>query len=285
MKILVTGGAGFIGSHLVDSLIAEGHEVVVQDNISTGKREWVNPKASFVAGDIRDYSTVENAIRGCSAVFHLAAQTDVRKSIEDPEYDYQVNVVGSKNVFAAAKWVGAKIVFASSAAIYGDKSPASEGDLPNPISVYGRNKLEAEMLCPDGSFIARLFNVCGPRGHGVVNTFCEAMLKGKELEIRGDGHQTRDFVHVSDVVNALVIGLNTNGTFNVGTGKAISILDVLHIIESVFAKKAKVRFVPPVEGDILHSVANIQKIRGLGWKPKLSSEEGVHETAKAILKT
>ena len=146
MKVLVTGGAGFIGSHLVDALVHH-HEVVVFDNFATGRPEWVNPRAKLVEGDVLDSSDISKSIAGCRAVFHLAAQTDVRKSIEDPEKDYGINFAGAKNVFDAAKFVGAKVVFTSSAAVYGDApAPVSEDTETRPISQYGWNKLSAWCL-------------------------------------------------------------------------------------------------------------------------------------------
>src|SRR3989344_659979 len=176
MKTLVTGGAGFIGSHLAGALMAAGHDVVVLDNLSRGTKQNVPAKARFVKGDIRNEDDVAKAVRGCSFVFHLAAQTEVR--FEDPEKDFQVNFSGAKNVFDAARSVGAKVIFASSAAVYGDgKLPLREAGEKKPISDYGRNKLKAEKLLGDGAFIVRIFNVYGPSGPGVINRFCEKLKK------------------------------------------------------------------------------------------------------------
>ena len=284
MKILVTGGAGFIGSHLVDRLVTE-HEVVVLDNLSVGKSEWLNSKAKLIKGSVTDEKAVERAMSGCDVVFHLAAQTDIKKSSEDPKHTYLVNVVGSKNVFRIAEAKGAKVIFVSSAAIYGPKVPACEDDEPQPMSEYGRSKLEAEKLCPKGAFVARLFNVVGPRGRGVVYAFCEAIRTGSGVVISGSGKQTRDFVYVSDVVEALLLGLRYSGIYNVGTGKETSVLDALRIVEDVAGKKANVKFVAAISGELARSVADIRKISRLGWKARYTSEEAVREAARVLLRT
>jgi UDP-glucose 4-epimerase len=283
MKILVTGGAGFLGSHLVDELVRR-HEVVVLDNLSTGRQGWINPKAKLATGDVRDLDTVEAAMSGCKAVFHLAAQTDVRKSQEDPEFDYEANVVGSQRVFQAAQREGAKVVFASSAAVYGNALPPVAEDAPlNPISQYGWNKLQAERIAPADSFIARIFNAYGSRGRGAINAFCSSALKGEEAEIRGTGLQTRDWVYVDDIVAALLLGLNTKGIFNVGTGRETTLLAALHIAEKMAGKEVGIKFVPGIAGEISRSAADIRKIKEeIGWSPRVSLEEGVRRILRAL---
>lgn len=283
MKVLVTGGAGFVGSHLVDALV-QYHEVVVLDNFSAGRAEWVNPRAKLVEGDILDKDDIARAIFGCRAVFHLAAQTDVRKSIEDPDYDYGVNFSGAKNVFEEAKFVGAKVIFASSAAVYGDAPvPVKEDDATNPISQYGWNKLQAERIAPAGTFIARMFNVYGPRGKSVVNAFCENIKKGREVVINGTGLQTRDIIYVGDVVDALILGLNHTGVYNIGTGKEITVLALLHMVESVVGKPAKICYGPGIRGEISRSQADISRaVRELKWEPKTPRRRGIELTAASI---
>lgn len=274
MKILVTGGAGFIGSHLVDRLISEGHDVAVLDNLSSGKREWVNKKARFIAGDIRDPTTVATAMQDCSAVFHLAAVTDARSSDEDTIY--QVNYLGAEHVFTLAAAKNCKIIFTSSAAVYGDTLPCKEDGKCTPISQYGKSKLKAEALAARGNaFTARLFNCYGPKSKSVVSTFCEKIPDYKDVTVFGSGLQTRDFVHVNDVVNALFLGIEKSGVYNVGTGTETSVLHLIDLIHKITNSKPNKKFTPPVEGDIKRSRAEIVKIKKLGWEPKISLEDGV----------
>lgn len=284
MKILVTGGAGFIGSNLVDELI-KSHDVVVLDNLTTGKKENINPKAIFIKGDIREERDVKKAMAGCSVVFHLAAQTDVMKSVENPDLDYQVNVVGSQVVFSAARNVGAKIIFTSSAAVYGDAKPPHNEDMEcKPISDYGKNKSRAErLLKKDGNaFIARAFNCYGPDGNSVINTFCSQLRAGKEITIFGNGLQTRDFIYITDVVSALMLGLKKSGTYNIGSGSETSVLNLVDMIAAVSGKKPKMKFERPREGEIERSRADISKIKRLGWAPKVTLEEGVEKVWESV---
>jgi len=269
MKILVTGGAGFIGSHLVDSL--EGHEVVVLDSFYSGKKEWVH-NAKLVEGDIRDAGDVAKAIHGCEAVFHLAAISEARAT--DENLVYNTNFLGSKNVFEAAKAVKAKVIFTSSAAVYGESRGAKETDVANPVNQYGKSKLKCEHIIPDKSFIVRLFNVYGPRGHGVVNAFASAIPKYKGITIYGHGSQTRDFVHVDDVVSALLIGLQHEGTYNVGTGKDRSVTDIVQIISNLTRSTPDVTFAPATPGDVQRSRADISKISGI-WQPSVEIKQGI----------
>ncbi len=278
MKILVTGGAGFIGSHLVDALVHR-HDVVVLDSLATGRAEWLNPRAKLVEASIMDREDIARAIYGCKAVFHLAAQTDVRKSIEDPEFDYDINFVGAKNVFDEAKFVGAKIIFSSSAAVYGDAHvPVSEDDTTKPISQYGWNKLQAERILPPEALIARFFNVYGPRGRGAINHFCDSVKEGKEINVSGTGLQTRDFIYVDDVVDALILGLNASGVYNIGTGKEMTILSALHVVESVAGKPAKIAHTPGIKGEIARSFADVSRAKeALNWQAKTTLRQGVQK--------
>lgn len=273
MRVLVTGGAGFIGSYLVDRLISDGDDVAVLDNLSSGKREWVNKKAKFILGDIRDPSTVSTAMEGCNAVFHLAAITDARSSNDSV---YQVNYLGAENVFTLAAAKKCRIIFTSSAAVYGETLPCKEDGKCTPISQYGKSKLKAEALLPLGdAFTARLFNCYGPRSKSVVNKFCEKIPDYKDVTVYGSGLQTRDFVHVNDAVNALLLGIEKSGMYNVGTGVETSVLHLIDLIHKITNSKPNKKFTPPVEGDIKRSRAEIGKIRRLGWEPRIALEQGI----------
>ncbi len=275
MKVLVTGGCGFIGSHLVDRLILIGHDVVVLDNLSTGKKENLNKAAKFISGDVRNQTDVNKAAKDCKVIFHLAAIADVQAG-EDAVF--QTNFIGSTNVFKCAEKNKAKTIFTSSAAVYGDgKLPCNEDDTCKPVSQYGKSKLKAENLLKKQSdyFILRLFNVYGPRGYGVANNFCGKIPEYRDITIFGNGLQTRDFVFVNDVVDALLLGADNTGIYNAGTGKETSLLQLVDIIHNVSKAKPSVRFLPEKKGEIKRSKADISKIKKLGWKPKFSLEEGV----------
>ena len=233
MRALVTGGAGFIGSHLVDALVARGDEVTVVDDLSSGRRDNVSPAARLVEHDIRDPFESEAEV-----VFHLASQADVGTSVEKPAFDAQVNVVGTVNVLEAARRAGAGVVFSSTGgAIYGDvEAPAPETAPLRPVSPYGVAKLAAEAYLEGWrrihgarSVVLRFANVYGPRQSsalegGVVAIFLERMASGEDTLIFGDGEQSRDFVHVDDVVAALLAAAGRpEGVFNIGTGVETSV--------------------------------------------------------------
>lgn len=280
MKILVTGGAGFIGSHLVDRLVESGHQINVLDNFSCGKRDWLNKKATLFKGDVESIFDVKKAISGCDAVFHLAAVTDVRNS--DDDKIFRVNYMGSKNVFDAAEKQGAKTIFASSAAVYGNADlPNSEGTKLAPISAYGKTKLKAEKLLKD-AFIARIFNAYGPRGKSVINRFCANAKAGKKATVFGSGIQSRDYVYVSDVVNALLLGLDHAGTYNVAAGTETTLLNILDIIGDISGTEPSIEFGLPVEGEIKRSRADISKIKALGWSPAVSIEDGIRYVWRSL---
>ena len=247
MRCLVTGGCGFIGTHLVAALIEKGHEVVVLDNLTLGKKERLNSKARFILGDIRNPDDVKQAMENCKIVFHLAALTDLRTITE--EMDKEVNFEGSKNIFSVAQEIGARIIFTSSAAVYGNSS-ALEGVECKPLSYYGKNKLEIEKLCPENSFVVRLFNVYGPCGKSFVNTLCKKIPDEEEVVVYGDGSNTRDYVYVDDVVSALLWGINQNGIYNVGTGIETTVLGLIKTVERVLGKKARIKFEKENENEI-----------------------------------
>ncbi len=277
MKILVTGGAVFIGSHLVKKLLEKGHKVTIYDKFSTSKKEPIGD-AKLIEGDVRDADDVQRSMKDIEAVFHLAAISDARA---DEDLIYNTNFIGSKNVFEAAKEVGAKIVFTSSAAVYGETKLAKESGECRPINQYGKSKLRAEKICPDNAFIARLFNVYGHGGNGVINKFCRLIPNYEPVAVYGHGTQTRYFIYVGDVVNALLLGLEHSGVYNVGTGKETSILQLVDLIHDLTKSKPEIKFERPVEGEIMRSRADITKITATEWYPKVELADGVERTLKA----
>ncbi len=290
MRVLVTGGAGFIGSNLVDALVARGDDVVVLDDLSSGKRSNVNPAARFVEGSILTDALGE-AIKDAEVCFHLAAQADVPTSVARPEFDAQVNVVGTVRVLAAAG--DAPVVFSSTGgAIYGEcERPAREDDPLLPLSPYGIAKLCGEEYLAGWKRMhgtlhtaLRFANVYGPRQEaglegGVVAIFLNAMASGGETRIYGDGQQTRDFVHVDDVVRALLAATARGGVFNVGSGVETPILELHQLCGAVTGDLREPSLAPAREGDVLHSVLDVSRIeRELGWRPQVSLDEGLRGT-------
>jgi UDP-glucose 4-epimerase len=300
MKILVTGGAGFIGSHLVDRLLQEGHEVVVADDLSRGKRRNVSKAAGFYKRDIRS-KWMDGVFRRerPSVVFHLAAQMDVRKSVEDPMFDADVNVLGLLNVMQmSVKYGVRKVVFASSGgAIYGDQSvfPASESHPTTPVSPYGITKLVGEhylryyeKLAGIQTVSLRFANVYGPRQDphgeaGVVAIFTQKMLRGEQPIINGNGRQTRDFVFVDDVVeaNLAVLGKDVSGAYNVGTGVETTINELFTRLSECTKRGGKEIHGPAKKGEQARSVIDPTKLRNeLGWDPRVSFAEGLKRTVE-----
>lgn len=298
MKVLVTGGAGFIGSHLVDRLIQEGHEVVVVDNLSTGKRRNLSRAARFFKLDIQSWR-LERVFRNerPNVVMHLAAQMDVRKSVEDPVFDAQVNVLGTLNVLQQAVRHGVrKVVFSSSGgAIYGEQEiyPAPESHVTRPLSPYGISKLCGEQYLSYYQRVSglqvvnlRYANVYGPRQDpdgeaGVVAIFIQKLLNNEQAIVNGNGRQTRDFVYVEDVVeaNLAVMGQETQGTYNVGTGEETSINDVLRILVGHTNSTCKELHGPAKHGEQVRSVIDASKIRQeLSWEPRTELSEGLKRT-------
>ena len=226
-------------------------------------------------GDIEKKIDIEKAIKNCSVVFHLAALVDARGKDEDEMF--KINFTGAKNVFSSATKNKCKIIFTSTAAVYGDVYLAKEDTRCKPISDYGRSKFESEKLLGKNSFIVRLFNVYGPGGKGAVDLFCENIMKNKPVNIYGDGKQTRDFVYVSDVVDALILGMRNNGIYNVGSGTEITVKELIEKIEKISGEKAKLNYLPENKEEIKKSRADITRIKKLGWKPRVSLEEGIRE--------
>jgi UDP-glucose 4-epimerase len=298
MKVLVTGGAGFIGSHLVDRLVQEGHDVVVVDNLSTGKRRNLNRAARFYKLDIQSWR-LERVFRNerPSLVMHLAAQMDVRRSVEDPVFDAQVNILGTLNVLEQAVKHGVRrVIFSSSGgAIYGEQQafPAPESHVTQPLSPYGISKLCGEQYLSYYQRVSgvqyvslRYANVYGPRQDpegeaGVVAIFIRKFLSHEQPIINGNGRQTRDFVFVEDVVeaNLAATGQEVHGIYNVGTGQEISINDLFRNLVELTNATCKEVHGPAKKGEQARSVIDATKIRHeLGWDPKVELKEGLHRT-------
>lgn len=300
MKILVTGGAGFIGSHVVDRLILEGNEVVVVDNLSTGKRKHVNKKAVFYKMDIQS-KRIDKVLRNerPRVLIHLAAQMNVRHSTENPQFDAQVNILGTINLLEHAVRHGVrKVTFASSGgAIYGEQEvfPAPENHRTEPVSPYGISKLAGEKYLAYFAnatglrFVAlRLANVYGPRQDsdgeaGVVAIFTKKMLQNEQPIINGTGKQTRDFIYVDDVVEAILVtlGEDVQGIFNVGTGQETPINDGYRILKGLTNSQCKDLFGAAKKGEQYRSVLDVRKIREtFGWDPQTSFQEGLQKTVE-----
>lgn len=294
MRAIVTGGAGFIGSHAVDALLERGDEVHVLDDLSTGKRERVAEGARFHAADIRAPDEVFDAVRP-DAVLHLAAQVDVRVSVERPDHDADVNVLGTLRVLEAARRHGAKIVFSSTGgAIYGEcDGPAAETAERRPLAPYGTSKLCAEeylatwnRLYGTSHVSLRLGNVYGPRQEphgeaGVVAIFMGLLNEGGTPKIYGDGRQTRDYVYVLDVVRAMLaaLGRDAGGVFNIGTGVETSVLGLYEAVQRVSGSAREAELAPARLGELQRSVLDVSLAgRELGWGPQKPLDDGLAET-------
>jgi UDP-glucose 4-epimerase len=297
-KILVTGGAGFIGSHVVDRLIEEEHEVIIIDNLSTGKEEFINPLATFYYMNIQDKKIEEIFQKEKpTTIIHLAAQIDVRISVEKPLFDAEVNVVGSINLLEnAKKYKIKKFIFSSTGgALYGEnvEFPTKENTPPHPISPYGASKLAVEgyiyyysILHHIDATILRYSNVYGPRQDGtgeagVVAIFVQNLREKKTPIIYGNGEQTRDFVYVDDVVEANILSLKGKGFryYNVATGIETSVNELLRKISKIMNEEINPKYAPPRMGEISRSVLDIQKIKTeLKWEPKVNLDKGLKKT-------
>jgi UDP-glucose 4-epimerase len=301
MRILVTGGAGFIGSHLIDALVAtNADEVSVFDDFSTGKRNRVNPKATFYQIDLRATSAVASAVAKIKpeVIIHLAAQMDVRRSVAEPVFDAQVNLIGFLNLIESARaYALRRVIFASSGgAIYGeqDNFPCNEDHPLRPVSPYGVAKLSTEAYLffykvqYGIDYVALRFgNVYGPRQDpkgeaGVVAIFCGRILEGKSATIYGNGEQTRDYVYVGDVVNAILASLKSNASgvaLNIGTGIETSVNELYSILAGIADFRTKPEYGPARAGEQMRSVISPARANEvLGWRPEKKLADGLAET-------
>jgi nucleoside-diphosphate-sugar epimerase len=302
MRYLVTGGAGFIGSHTVDELVRRGHSVTVLDDLSAGKEgnlSGVLDKIEFIHGSICDLATVQQACRGADYVFHLAARTSVPRSVKDPLETNRVNVDGALNVLVAARDAKVRrVVYAASSSAYGETPtlPKVETMAPVPVSPYGVTKLVGEIYAQVfghayglENVSLRYFNVFGPRQDpsspysGVLSRFIFALLSGEQPVVFGDGRQSRDFTFVEDVVSANLKACEAPGAsgkaFNVGTSLRTTLNEVLKVLEKISGSPVRATYAPARAGDILHSQADI-RLAGevLGYRPGVHFEEGLRRT-------
>jgi UDP-glucose 4-epimerase len=294
-RALVTGGAGFIGSHLVDRLIKDC-EVTVYDDFSAGDSRHVHEEASVVSADVRDENSLTDAVTEADVVFHEAAQVSVQQSVSDPEGSHRVNIDPMLTLLEAARDADTRVIFASSAAIYGQPAylPIDESHPKEPSSPYGLEKLTADNYCRlyhelyDVETVAlRYFNAYGPRQQGgdysgVISIFRDQALANDDITVEGDGEQTRDFVHVDDIVQANILAATNDDAvgeaFNIGTGNSISIRELGEIIRDVTDSHSDIVHVDPREGDIARSEAAIGKAQDvLGFEPKYSVAEGLEQ--------
>jgi UDP-glucose 4-epimerase len=291
---VVTGGAGFIGSHVVDALVARGDEVHVVDNLATGRRENLNTAATLHEHDIREPLVALFEDVRPEVVVHLAAQADVGTSVEKPLFDAEVNVLGTLNVLEAARTHGAQLVFSSTGgALYGEcERPAREDAQPRPLSPYGTSKLAGEAylmtwnaLHGMRNVVLRFGNVYGPRQlakleGGVVAIFMDRLRAGEGVRIFGDGEQVRDFVYVGDVVDAILASFGREGgTFNVGTGEATSVNELFDAVRRVAGVEASAEYADARPGDLVRSVLDVSRAeRELGWQPRVPLADGLAQT-------
>lgn len=296
-RIVVTGGAGFIGSHLTEALLGRGYRVVVYDNLSVGRRENVPADADFIPGDVRDARAMAEVLDGAAAVFHLAARVSVRDSLRSFAEDADVNLLGTVRVLEACRQAPPRtLILASSMAVYADSpepSPVSEHYATEPISPYGLAKLAAEryclLLCPSlgvRPVALRFFNTYGTRQTdtpyvGVISIFVRRLLSGDRPTIFGTGRQCRDFVHVSDIVRACILALETPGAvgaINVGTGRATSVNDLAAMLCGRIAPEVRPDHAPAQPGELANCIADITRARQvLGYRPEARIEERIDE--------
>ncbi len=296
---LVTGGAGFIGSHIVERLVKEGEPVRIIDNFVTGKRENLGhfiDKVDLVEGDILDLNKVRTAMKGIGNVFHQAALRSVPLSVDNPLPTNEVNTQGTLNILVAARDAGVKrVVYASSSSVYGDSPvlPKCEDQPCVPQSPYAVSKLAGENYCTVFAKVygletisLRYFNVFGPRQDpdspyaAVIPRFISQALSGRPLEVHGDGRQSRDFTYIEDVVEANLLSVRAalcgDGVFNIAQGTAHSLLDIITLLEQLIGKKLEIVHTPPRRGDVRRTLADIGRANlQLGYHPATTFEKGI----------
>ena len=297
MKVLVTGGAGFIGKHLVRSLLEKGYRVAIFDNFSNSTKDsifsLVDMGVKVIKGDITNPLEILNAVKDYDVIIHLAAKISVSKSISNPSETFRVNVDGTRNVLTACqKNHVKKLIVASSAAVYGEGSPnvkLTEKSETNPISPYGESKVRMEQVVKEFASkhnidftILRFFNIYGVGQSneyaGVITKFMKRITQDKPLEIFGDGKQTRDFISIDDVVNSIhnAISYGKSGTYNIASGKIITIKELADMILFSSGKKLKIKYTTPKKGDIKYSQADISLAKNnLGYNPKRKLKDGI----------
>lgn len=306
-QVLVTGGAGFIGSHLVEALLSEGHSVRVVDNLATGYKRNLDHLQGFefIDGDVSDFDVCREVTNGVDTIFHLAAIPSVPRSVREPLESHLSGATATLNMLEAGRQAGAKrFVFSASSSAYGDTEelPKHEGIMPHPLSPYAASKLAgehyvevyAQTMGLDGINL-RYFNIFGPRQDpsspysGVISLFINAMVEGKTPTILGDGMQTRDFTYVANVVTANILAMKATeplkGTVvNVGTGERISLIDLVATINNVLGTSIQPEFKPPRAGDVLHSLADLTRVREvLGYEPTVKFAEGLAKTIESMV--
>jgi UDP-glucose 4-epimerase len=304
MRILVTGGAGFIGSHLTEALVKQGHRVRVLDDLSSGRAlnlKAVRAEVEFRRGDCADLPTVRRAVAGVEAVFHEAAVPSVARSVKDPALAHRTGATATLNVLLAARDAGVRrVIYAGSSSVYGNTKelPKRETLRPRPLSPYAVSKLAGEEylrifaeLYGLETLTVRYFNVFGPRQDpgspysGVISLFTTAMLAGATPVIYGNGRQSRDFTYVENVVRGNLLALRANGVrgqaVNLATGHRVTLLDLLRELGRITGRPARAEHRPPRAGDVRHSLADIRLARRvLGYKPVVAFEEGLRRTVE-----
>nr|CRH07786.1 putative NAD-dependent epimerase/dehydratase [Candidatus Magnetococcus massalia] len=304
---LITGGCGFIGSHLADALLARGDSVRVLDDLSTGKRENLQSQCDIIIGDVADYDAVKQAMDGVDGCFHLAAVASVARSNEDWLGTHRINQTGSVNVFDSARTAKqgkqVPVIYASSAAVYGDCKdlPIEESANRDPLTAYGADKMGSELHARVASGVHgvatcgfRFFNVYGPRQDphspysGVISIFANRMKQGQDVTIFGDGQQTRDFVYVADVVAHLMAGMDKAGereapVYNVCTGKETTVLQLAETVRSLLKGSSAINHGEPRAGDIRESLGNpAQATANLGVSAKVELRDGLHALLESL---
>jgi UDP-glucose 4-epimerase len=285
MQILITGGAGFIGSHTIETAKAAGHWVRVFDNLSSGSRDNVAPGAELVVGDVTNFDQVRAAAEGCDAVLHLAALVSVPQSMREPLATLAINTTGAANVLEAARQAGLRrFVLASTCAVYGDL-PGTQAASKLMAEEWARLYTTAYGL---ETAILRYFNVYGPRQRadspysGVLARWCTAVGHGETLTVFGDGAQTRDFVSVHDVAAANLLALTDAAiepgtTYTVATGRSTSLNEILAALEEAAPRPVRRQYAPARAGDILHSAGSSARLQALGWRPQVTLRQGIAE--------